>query len=866
ALPEYCSLEPEVGNCRASITRFYFDGAKCTTFQYGGCGPGENNFETKEMCETSCMPETASIAMAKRLEEQPETMTEQYEEQEDFDQDPQFLFALEAGLMIDFGLQIRSSLILFGKIQSIRIYDDNPTVLQAVVAFVDVKSACRAIETGIILQNVDLKLEYSDYFGKPNKASPHEMNEVSDGKSMYRAISISQLPQRSSDQNIREGLFHEYKKFGKITSVVIEGLGESRCALVTFKKPEDAEKAYDSSQGKIFFGSKIKVVKTTGAETEDPDLCPPEHALDEYHPKATKTLFVGNLNSNTIAKEELRKIFNKYGEIIEIDIKNQANQMGTSYAFVQYTDIKSVVEALKEQESVRVSDKPVKLGFGKSQPTSVVWLDNLAPEITETHLSRHFSKYGRLNYVLVDERSFRSLLFFDSVDFAQRCVNDIRGRNFMNRRVQVDFASQYCQVYFLKNLLEADISVSAKSAAYAHLVKLRESLENDTPVVEEKRTRNFDSSYPDLGRGYTGRALAASSPSRHRNLPRDMSPISSAEESILSEASLEYRSRRSRHSKQDRYPEPLAPRQRKHDSNLRKYVEEELDYAHATRNKASLSQRKDYDSMYRNRRGISPAMAGTYHQSNRRVLTNGDDSRSRGSKYRECSDLEDYPMEHSRSHRPRSSVYSRDSLSPRSGVNYESRLARSQSRRCEAYDETAEYARHSGRRQESRNPSSYDSYEAYPSPTVRGLAHVDSSRSPSPLSERKARAHRPQGLAREKDYLRVSRERRNYVHESSPGSNLRYAALRRSQSRETYDRNKPAQLRDLELSPAEAKSSDNSRSAGRATPIRQQDLDKLKREREQLLRELEKFNAADQSRFVFQSFTHANELFSLIFL
>lgn len=49
---------------------------------------------------------------------------------------------------------------------------------------------------------------------------------------------------------------------------------------------------------------------------EDQDLCPPEHALDEYHPKATKTLFVGNLCSATVTQDELRKTFRVYGEII----------------------------------------------------------------------------------------------------------------------------------------------------------------------------------------------------------------------------------------------------------------------------------------------------------------------------------------------------------------------------------------------------------------------------------------------------------------------------------------------------------------------------------------------------------------------
>ena len=39
-----------------------------------------------------------------------------------------------------------------------------------------------------------------------------------------------------SDTSLRDGLFHEYKKFGKVMSVSIKGEKEDRFAIVTFKK------------------------------------------------------------------------------------------------------------------------------------------------------------------------------------------------------------------------------------------------------------------------------------------------------------------------------------------------------------------------------------------------------------------------------------------------------------------------------------------------------------------------------------------------------------------------------------------------------------------------------------------------------
>ncbi|VDL89586.1 unnamed protein product, partial [Schistocephalus solidus] len=210
--------------------------------------------------------------------------------------------------------------------------------------------------------------------------------------SNLRGLRITQLPLRSSDTNLREGLFHEYKKHGKITSIVVKGSGPSRSAHITFKLAEDAEKAYEHSKGKVFFG------------------------------------------------------------VAEIDIKTQTNQPGTSYAFVQYCDIKSVVRALCDQENVRISGKQVKLGFGKSQPSNVVWLDNLSVSMTEAFLVRQFGRYGRLNHVVLDRKLLRALLYFDTIEAAQRALNETRNRTFIGKKVQIDYATYECQVAFMRKM------------------------------------------------------------------------------------------------------------------------------------------------------------------------------------------------------------------------------------------------------------------------------------------------------------------------------------------------------------------------------------------------------------------------------
>lgn len=53
---EVCNLEPDVGACRGSYRRFYYNPTKqsCETFEYGGCRGNQNNFLTNDICMSTC--------------------------------------------------------------------------------------------------------------------------------------------------------------------------------------------------------------------------------------------------------------------------------------------------------------------------------------------------------------------------------------------------------------------------------------------------------------------------------------------------------------------------------------------------------------------------------------------------------------------------------------------------------------------------------------------------------------------------------------------------------------------------------------------------------------------------------------------
>lgn len=263
------------------------------------------------------------------------------------------------------------------------------------------------------------------------------------------AICVRNLPLRSSDTSLKDGLFHEYKKHGKVTWVKIVGQGSDRHAIVCFKKPEDVDKALEVSYDKLFFGCKIEVAPYQGYDVDDNELRPYEAEIDEFHPKATRTLFIGNLEKDVTASD-LRKHFDQFGEIIEIDIKKQGAV--SSYAFCQYSDIISVVKAIRAMDGEHLGNNRIKLGFGKSMPTNCVWVDGVTDSVNEKYLTLQFDSFGPITQVIIDRDKGQALIFYEQVITAQAAVNKMRGVNMRGRKMQVDFASRECQESFYEHL------------------------------------------------------------------------------------------------------------------------------------------------------------------------------------------------------------------------------------------------------------------------------------------------------------------------------------------------------------------------------------------------------------------------------
>ncbi|XP_013148077.1 PREDICTED: protein split ends-like [Papilio polytes] len=291
----------------------------------------------------------------------------------------------------------------------------------------------------------------------PRRTPPnhlHEWASIANGRPL--GICVRNLPTRSTDSSLKDGLYHEYKKHGKVVWVKVVGQNADRYAVVRFKKPSDVDKALEVSQDKLFFGCKISVAPHQDCDEDSESAKPYETDIDEYHPKATRTLFIGNLEKD-VTQQQLRDKFKHYGRIIEIDIKKGSGG-GAGYAFCQYQSISSVVEAIRAMDGEYVGGSRVKLGFGKPVATTCVWVDGLT-EHTEKQVLSAVSRCGAATSVCVDRAAGAALVHFEQAAAAGAAVRELRRVAALasaaepdHPRLAVDYASRECQEAFYEQL------------------------------------------------------------------------------------------------------------------------------------------------------------------------------------------------------------------------------------------------------------------------------------------------------------------------------------------------------------------------------------------------------------------------------
>jgi RNA recognition motif-containing protein len=253
---------------------------------------------------------------------------------------------------------------------------------------------------------------------------------------------VENLDQQSSERGITEGLFHECKKYGEVVSVKLIVDRDVMKSVVRFSTASEAAHAKKEMQGRKFHGNKLIVNLYEGDLSEDNkgeailqaakmkrSFTPPTRSEEEeeYDMAATRTLWVGNLDMG-ITHAELRKLCERHGEVLDMDIKKQGQPF--MYAFVRYPDLTSACRAKRKLDNHTLLSTRLKVGFGKPHFSAALWLDNIGFNTSERFIERHFSSFGRIKTVSINREMEQALVVFDHVDAAVDANKAMRGRSF----------------------------------------------------------------------------------------------------------------------------------------------------------------------------------------------------------------------------------------------------------------------------------------------------------------------------------------------------------------------------------------------------------------------------------------------------
>lgn len=165
------------------------------------------------------------------------------------------------------------------------------------------------------------------------------------------------------------------------------------------------------------------------------------HIAPEDDDKSTRTLFIGNLEV-TITEVDLKRIFERYGSVEDIDVKRPPPGQGNAYAFIKFTNLDMAHKAKVEMSGQYIGKFQCKIGYGKASPTRRIWVGGLGSWVSLSHLEEEFGKFGPITTIEYVKGEPCAYIFYNTIDAAQAAVQEMRGFPLggPDKRLRTDFA------------------------------------------------------------------------------------------------------------------------------------------------------------------------------------------------------------------------------------------------------------------------------------------------------------------------------------------------------------------------------------------------------------------------------------------
>uniref|UniRef100_A0A3Q3FAK1 RNA binding motif protein 15 n=1 Tax=Labrus bergylta TaxID=56723 RepID=A0A3Q3FAK1_9LABR len=366
------------------------------------------------------------------------------------------------------------------------------------------------------------------YGGADISAETPRSRPPSNPESEYKTLKISELGSKLNDEEIEDGLFHEFQRFGDV-SVRIGRENDEKVAFVNFRRPEDARAAKHARGRLVLYDRPLKIetvymnrrrsrspvskdsfpsgqrhlhsqrqLSPTGLGYRDyrlqqlalgrlPHPPPPPNIRDlerdrdfsmydarnrppftpecavyreedlvnpEDDQRANRTLFLGSLDVS-VTETDLRRAFDRFGVITEVDIKRAVRGQSNTYGFIKFENLDMAHRAKVAMAGKVVGHNPIKIGYGKPTPTTRLWVGGLGPWVPLAALAKEFDRFGTIRNIDYRKGEVWAYIQYESLDAAQAACIHMRGFPLggPDRRLRVDFADtehRYQQQQYLQ--------------------------------------------------------------------------------------------------------------------------------------------------------------------------------------------------------------------------------------------------------------------------------------------------------------------------------------------------------------------------------------------------------------------------------
>ncbi|KAG8436155.1 hypothetical protein GDO86_007310 [Hymenochirus boettgeri] len=314
----------------------------------------------------------------------------------------------------------------------------------------------------------------------------------------YKTLLISNLGSALPDPLLEDWLFRHFQRFGDISVKLSHTPDLGRVAYINFRRPAEARQARHAKLRPLLYDRPLRVEPVfTQQPTRRPDPSPlsltalpgyprstsPRHLLlpssltsaaasgDGYYPlyeerargatyamssvstadaddqlapeddhRATRNLFIGNLD-HMVSEAELRRAFDKYGPIEEVVIKRPGRGQGAAYAFLRFQNLDMAHRAKLAMSGRLLGRNAMKIGYGKPNPSTRLWVGGLGPNTSLAALAREFDRFGSIRTVDYVKGDSFAYIQYESMDAAQAAFTQMRGFSLGDRRLRVDFAT-----------------------------------------------------------------------------------------------------------------------------------------------------------------------------------------------------------------------------------------------------------------------------------------------------------------------------------------------------------------------------------------------------------------------------------------